>query len=311
METQLAVAKHRHEAVSIFDNAERFDHYQRVAKAFASSELVPQQFRGNIANTLIALDMADRLKANPMAVMQSIYVVHGKPSWAATFIIAQINASGKFSPLRFDIRGTGDAKTCVAWVKELESGERIEGPEVSVQMSKAEGWYDRNGSKWKTMPDLMLRYRAATLFGRLYCPELLMGMKTEDEQADVIDVTPARSRPTADAFVPAFEAPPKENESAAAEPPPAQPEKETVTTPPEPQAQAANEPATPQEELSEFLTSSGVSFDDFRDWLKSTGRMTDVDSLGGFNDVPTTVCQALRRDAKSLAKCVTLYGKKD
>lgn len=177
--------------LSIFESGDRFEHFQRVAKALAASDLVPQQFKGNIPNTLIALDMADRLKANPLAVMQSIYVVHGKPSWAATFIIAQINSCGKFSPVRYEMTGEGDKKTCVAWAKELDNGERIEGPEVSIAMAKAEGWYDRNGSKWKTMPDLMLRYRAATLFGRLYCPELMMGMRTDDEVGDIIDITAA------------------------------------------------------------------------------------------------------------------------
>ena len=55
-------------------------------------------------------------------------------------------------------------------------------------MAKKEGWYSKNGSKWQTMEDLMLRYRAATFFGRLYTPDLLMGMQTKEELDDVIDV---------------------------------------------------------------------------------------------------------------------------
>ena len=54
-----------------------------------------------------------------------------------------------------------------------------------MQMADAEGWTKKNGSKWKTMPELMLSYRAATFFGRMYCPDLLMGMQTADEVEDI------------------------------------------------------------------------------------------------------------------------------
>lgn len=162
-----------------------FDHIQRVAKMFSSSELVPKEFQGKIANCAIALDMAHRMGANPMAVVQNLYIVHGKPSWSAQFVIACLNQCGKFSPLRFRIIGDGDDKSCTAWAKELESGETLEGPPVSIKLAKAEGWYGKSGSKWQTMPDLMLRYRAATFFGRLYAPDLLMGMQTQEEVMDV------------------------------------------------------------------------------------------------------------------------------
>ena len=162
-----------------------FAHIQRVAKMFASSSLIPDTFKGNIPNCTIALEMAHRMGANPMAVMQNLYIVHGRPGWSSQFIIACLNQCGKFSPLRFRIVGDGDNKECVAWAKELETGETLDGPPVSISMAKKEGWYSKNGSKWQTMPDLMLRYRAATFFGRLYAPDLLMGMKTAEEESEL------------------------------------------------------------------------------------------------------------------------------
>lgn len=162
-----------------------FAHIQRVAKMFSSSDLIPEQFRGKVANCTIALEMAHRMGANPMAVMQNLYIVHGRPGWSAQFIIACLNQCGKFSPLRFDVTGEGDKKSCVAWALEKETNEKLYGPPVSIQMAKDEGWLGKSGSKWKTMPDLMLRYRAATFFGRLYAPDLLMGMQTAEELRDV------------------------------------------------------------------------------------------------------------------------------
>jgi len=160
---------------------EAFAHIQRVAKLFSVSSLIPDTFKGNLANCTIALEMAHRMGANPMAVMQNLYIVHGKPGWSSQFVIACLNQCGKFSPIRFRIIGDGEQKTCTAWAKELESGETLEGPPVSIQMAKDEGWHGKAGSKWKTMPDLMLRYRAASFFGRLYAPDLLMGMQTREE----------------------------------------------------------------------------------------------------------------------------------
>ena len=193
----------------VFANAQSFETAQRIAGALSKSTLVPKDYQNNLPNSLIALEIAQRTGSSPLLVMQNLYIVHGKPSWSSQFIIAAINSCGRFKPLRFDMTGTGDDRTCVAWTVErgvelpvdvgtLEQAKVknlpvLESPPVSIKIAKAEGWHDKNGSKWKTMPELMLRYRSATFFGRLYAPEILMGMRTEDESQDMIDVTPPGS----------------------------------------------------------------------------------------------------------------------
>lgn len=183
-----------------FGNSQEFEHAQRVAKMLSTSTLVPKEYQNNIQNTMIALEMANRIGANPMMVMQNLYVVHGKPSWSSTFIIASINSCGKFSPLRFVKEGEGDNFGCTAWAYDKENGEKLEGPKVTWTMVKAEGWDAKNGSKWKTMPELMFMYRAAAFFGRLYAPEVLMGMLSTDEiediQYEVISSSPISNKPT-------------------------------------------------------------------------------------------------------------------
>lgn len=179
----------------VFASERNFELAQRMAKAFASSGLVPKDYQGNTANSLIALELANRIGASPIMVAQNLHVIHGRPSWSSSFIIGAINKCGNFSALRFKIEGTGDSKSVTAWATD-RSGEILDGPPVSIAMAKAEGWYDRAGSKWKTMPDLMLRYRAAAFFGRLYAPEILLGMRTMEEEQEIIDVTP--NQPGAD-----------------------------------------------------------------------------------------------------------------
>jgi len=182
-------------ALSVFDTAEGFELAQRMAGALVASDLVPKEYQGKekLGNALIALDMARRTGSNPVMVMQNLDIIHGRPSWRSQFIIAALNASGLFSPLRFVMDGEGDARTCYAWAKDLSDDEKLTGPVVSIEMAKAEGWFGKSGSKWKTMPELMLRYRAAAFFGRLYAPHILMGMQTADEVQDtpeMRDVSP-------------------------------------------------------------------------------------------------------------------------
>jgi len=61
----------------------------------------------------------------------------------------------------------------------------VDGTEITMQMAHDEGWITKNGSKWRTMPEQMLKYRSAAFFARTECPEVLMGFQTADETQDV------------------------------------------------------------------------------------------------------------------------------
>lgn len=175
-----------------FFNLEGFELMQRIAKAFVQSDLVPKQYQGNLPNCLIALDMAQRIGANPLMVMQNLYVVHGTPSWSSKFLIATVNTCGRFSALRYEWKGEAGKPDfgCRAWAIEKETGERLDGIWVTWQMVNAEGWASKSGSKWKTMPDQMFVYRAAAFWQRAYAPDLGMGLQTEEEVRDVFDAKP-------------------------------------------------------------------------------------------------------------------------
>jgi hypothetical protein len=177
-----------------FQSAAGFALLQRMANMFSGSSLVPKQFQGqeNFGNCVIALNMAQRLNADPLMVMQNLYVVYGNPSWSSKFLIAMFNQCGRYESIHYDETGKKgtDTQGVAAWAKEKSTGEIIKGPEVTIKIAKDEGWYAKNGSKWKSMPDQMLRYRAAAWFIRTTAPELSMGLQTTDE---IIDVTPESS----------------------------------------------------------------------------------------------------------------------
>lgn len=176
---------------SAFSGIQAFEDAQRMAKSLASSTLVPPQFQGQqgFANCLVALEIAHRMRMSPFVVVQNLHIIHGRPSWSSQFIIGLINGCGRYSPLKYDVTGTGDNLACTAVATEISSGEELRGPTVTMAMAKKEGWSTKSGSKWQTMPELMIRYRAAAFWGRLYIPELLVGIHTEDEVVDVEPVT--------------------------------------------------------------------------------------------------------------------------
>lgn len=178
-----------------FFNLQSFELIQRVSNAFAKSDLVPKQYQGNLPNCMIAMDMAQRMGANPLMVMQNLYIVHGTPGWSSKFLIATINVCGRFSALRYEWKGEPGKPDygCRAWAIEKATNERLDGIWVTWEMVNAEGWASKNGSKWKTMPDQMFVYRAAAFWQRAYAPELGMGLQTAEEIGDVYDAEKDRA----------------------------------------------------------------------------------------------------------------------
>lgn len=161
-----------------------FEHAQRVAKMISVSSLVPAQYQGKIENVMIAMEMANRMNISPLMVMQNLHIVKGNPGWSGAFVIAMINGSKRFDEdLEFEFSGTEDDYGCTAFTH--KKGKRIDGTKVTWRMVKGEGWLNKDGSKWKTMPEQMFRYRSAAFFGRANTPDLLMGMQTAEEIIDV------------------------------------------------------------------------------------------------------------------------------
>ncbi len=180
---------------SLLLNIGKFEHAQRVGKMLTQSTMVPEHFRGNIGNCVIALNYADRAGIDPFMAMQKMYIIHGKPAVETQLQIALFNKSKRFTTLKFELGGKDDESYCLAHAVDVESNEKLEGPKVTIGQAKKEGWYNKKGSKWQTLPELMLRYRAAAFFIRIYAPETTLGLYTSEEMydSDIIDVTPDNS----------------------------------------------------------------------------------------------------------------------
>lgn len=229
----LAVAAPVQVGFNFFDPVQ-FDTMQRVCKLFASSELVPDMYKVTeknpiekaMANCMIAIEIAQRIGASPLMVMQNMVPIYGKPSWSSKFLVATVNTCGRFKPLKYRFtekgmlgmvdyveytktwvngqNGRGYYKNeavnkqfdgrkmmdieCVAYTSAKGSEEVLESSPVSIRLAIQEGWFTKNGSKWQTMTKQMLMYRAASFWTSAYAPELSMGMRTVEEYQDIMDV---------------------------------------------------------------------------------------------------------------------------
>lgn len=167
----------------------------RAAVSLSKSTLVPESYRGvnGAPNCMIALNLAQRLHADVLMVMQNLYIVKGRPGWSGQFLIATANTAGKFTPLRFEWQGkAGDADWgCRAVAKDVKTGEKLEGAWITTKMCQKEGWWTKKSkdgaetSKWQSMPEQMFMYRAAAFWVRVYAPEVSMGLYTAEELHDI------------------------------------------------------------------------------------------------------------------------------
>lgn len=213
--------------VSVFDDPALFDHKFKMAEMLASSLFVPggssakpnESFRGNPANCLIALDLAERLGLAPTALFPHLYVINGRPALSSQFVIALVNRSGLFSRISWDETVDGEVSfesngrrktlpnyTAVAKFTELKTGLEYKSTPVSVELARRNGWLVKNESKWQTIPAEMCRWRSASWLAKNYAPELIFGLETSEEVSDYdakppIDVRPVEVAPRRETVV--------------------------------------------------------------------------------------------------------------
>lgn len=184
-----------------FETESGFQAIMKVAEAFSKTAIVPQAYQGKPEDCMIAVDMANRMKVSPMFVMQNLYVVKGKPSWSGQACMSLIKSSPEFKDVRPVYTGERGTNTWGCRIEAIrrKTGEQVCGPEITIGVAKAEKWFskiDKYGnetSKWQTMPELMLAYRASAFFARVYIPDALMGCSVEGEAEDIAKEKPQQA----------------------------------------------------------------------------------------------------------------------
>jgi hypothetical protein len=264
-QSQKIIVQDNSEFSAILDTG-KFEQLWRIATIFSNSQLVPAHFQGKKENCFLGLQMAFRLGVDPMMLLQNTFIIGGRPGMESKMIIALINSSGLFEdPLEYEIEGDDPSKPDYrvrAYATRKGTGKVCKGPWIDWKMVKAENWDSKSGSKWKSIPSQMFCYRAASFFGRLYCPERLLGMQTLDELQDITPVADSYGQPTAESIVSRF----------------------TDTEPVNPQT--GEIPITPEEKTEAAQTAPLPNMDDIDDdWPSPPGEAvkpcTECGEVGG------------------------------
>ena len=253
-----------------------FEIEQRRAMALSKSAFFPDTLKNDVASAVIVYDLANRMNISVMEVAQSIYIIYGRPSFSTSFLVARLNGSGLIKGSLKTII-SDDAKSCKCSAIDAETGDEYFGMTVTMAMAKAEGWIDKKGSKWVTMPELMLRKRAQSFFIKEFYPQVMFGLQTTEEATDMAKATTVGA-------IPNIPNTPQIDLNAMAKTKLVEPKQETVI----------NVVESTQAPLDKFFQGRGMTDQekiDFKEWAK-----IDDQTVYGFLDLGISRCEEILED---------------
>ena len=161
-----------------FQDKDDFELSQRIGRLINFSTLIEQEGspQQRLANAVVLQDLARTTNLSIFTLAKSVYIVKGKIGFTAEFYRGIVNNSGEFlHRLRFKFNDARDS--CIAYTRDIVDGELLETPPYTIAMAKAEGLFDKAGSKWKTRPDMMLIHRVSYIFATMYASHLFLGFE--------------------------------------------------------------------------------------------------------------------------------------
>lgn len=182
-----------------------FDGAWRIAQAVVRADMAPKGLE-TPEKAMVAIMHGMEVGLTPMAALQSIAVVNGRPSIWGDGAIALVRASGVLDSIRETIDGEGEAMVARCAVKRRGEVEPIIGT-FSVADAKKAGLWSKAGP-WTQYPRRMLQMRARAFALRDGFADVLRGLHIAEEVQDVPvrDIT-AVSPPPAPPPAPALAAP--------------------------------------------------------------------------------------------------------
>lgn len=282
----------------------------RFALAVSKSGLAPKGITTPEA-IFVALEMGLEVGLPPMAALQNLAIINGRPSIFGDAMLAVCRGTGEMKSFEEWYEDAGkrlprnpvaftDTTTAVCRLK--RDGYEPAETGFSVQDAKTAKLWGKEGP-WSQYPARMLRFRARSFALRDTFGDALKGLRSAEEVSDD-PVEIAKVIPTG--FVPKAEKSTPKTKPAiieAASEPVTETKTETATAP------SIDDIGTLQADWRDLCASMGVGFDSFRDWLTTTGRHSDASSLESWAEVPSAVLEPLIEDKDAVKKLRLVHGK--
>ena len=161
-----------------------FEDAQRFAKAVVASGFAPKGM--NEAGVIIAMQMGAELGLSPMASLQNIAVINGRPALWGDAMLAICRASGVFDEESFEevVEDTGKgALKATCTVRRLPNGRPVV-REFDLSDAKMAGLLGKSGP-WSQYPKRMLQLRARSFALRDAFTDVLRGFDCAEEVRDI------------------------------------------------------------------------------------------------------------------------------
>ena len=159
-----------------------FEEGWRFAQMIAMSELAPKEYKGKPMNVLVAIQMGAELGLAPMASLQNIAVINGRPALWGDGALAVVMRSPNYESHREYFEGEGDKRVAVCEIK--RKGQDVYITRFSVSDAAKAGLLTKD-SPWKTYRDRMLQMRARSWALRDKFADALRGLGIAEEVRDI------------------------------------------------------------------------------------------------------------------------------
>lgn len=155
-----------------------------LAKQLAASKIIPENYQGNVPNIVAAAMMGNDLGISTMQAMRDIYVVHGRPASSALLKVALVRQS----PLCKYWRLVESTETQATFETQREGDPQPTRLTYTLEDAKKAGLYPptKPDSNWGKRPKLMLRRRCESELADEVYPDVVKGLRTEDEAAEMV-----------------------------------------------------------------------------------------------------------------------------
>lgn len=249
----------------------------RFSKAVVASGFAPRGME-KVESIFVAVQLGLELGITPMAALQNIAVINGRPGIYGDAALALVRSSGLLEDYSEEIIGKGEQAKAVVSSKRKGTSKAIT-TEFSVEDARRAELWGKSGP-WKQYPERMLKWRARGFNLRDNFGDVLKGLKTTEELSD---------------------SPINEQERFAAAKPIFDEAKEVSTTPKVVKESALPEPEKKQEEVSEpemtykerflaTLKANGIAELEFEKFLKSKNT---ISSAGSIHSVSENIAKKL------------------
>lgn len=149
------------------------------AQTLAASNLLPDAYKKNPANVLVAIEYGNALGIAPIQALNSINIIKGKPTMSADLMATMVRKAGH------RLRVTGDDKRAEVTIIRKDDPDYVPAPIVwTLERAQQAGLL--SNPSWKKYPAAMLRARAITEAARAWASDALAGViYTEEELANL------------------------------------------------------------------------------------------------------------------------------